>query len=69
MRYSAPVFSRSAVAPLSIPLIHPKRSKPFHREHFVYEEKYDGWRIAAVKDGREVRLISRRRARSHRPLS
>src|SRR2546425_656328 len=38
-----------------------RRSKPFHREGWVYEEKYDGWRIVAYKDGRNVRLVSRRR--------
>jgi bifunctional non-homologous end joining protein LigD len=26
----------------------------------VYEEKYDGWRMVAYKDGRNVRLVSRR---------
>jgi bifunctional non-homologous end joining protein LigD len=34
-------------------------SKPFHRAGRVYEEKYDGWRLLAYKDGREVRLVSR----------
>ena len=32
--------------------------EPFHRDGWVYEEKVDGWRILAYKDGR-VRLISR----------
>jgi bifunctional non-homologous end joining protein LigD len=32
---------------------------PFHRPGWVYETKYDGWRILAVKDGAAVRLISR----------
>src|SRR5215831_13296988 len=31
----------------------------FHREGWVYEEKVDGWRILAYKDGDRVRLISR----------
>jgi ATP-dependent DNA ligase len=26
----------------------------------VYEEKYDGWRILASKNGRQVRLVNRR---------
>ena len=32
---------------------------PFHRPGWVYEEKYDGWRMLAFKDGARVRLISR----------
>ena len=32
---------------------------PFHRDGWVYEEKVDGWRMLASKDGRHVRLISR----------
>ena len=32
---------------------------PFHRDGWVYEEKVDGWRILAYKDGPRVRLISR----------
>ena len=53
------MLSRSPVVPLALDLIHPRRAKPFHRNGWVYEEKYDGWRIAAVKDGRRGRLISR----------
>jgi len=34
-------------------------AKPFHHEGWVYEEKYDGWRAVAYKDGKSVRLISR----------
>jgi bifunctional non-homologous end joining protein LigD len=33
--------------------------QPFHREGWVYEEKYDGWRVVAYKDGTAVRLVSR----------
>lgn len=32
---------------------------PFHRDGWVYEEKVDGWRMLAYKNGRRVRLISR----------
>jgi bifunctional non-homologous end joining protein LigD len=32
---------------------------PFHRDGWVYEEKVDGWRMLAYKDGARVRLISR----------
>jgi bifunctional non-homologous end joining protein LigD len=31
----------------------------FHRSGWVYEEKVDGWRIVAYKDGARVRLVSR----------
>jgi ATP-dependent DNA ligase len=33
--------------------------EPFHRDGWVYEEKYDGWRILAYKEGEHVRLVSR----------
>jgi bifunctional non-homologous end joining protein LigD len=33
--------------------------KPFHRDGWVYEEKYDGWRMVAEKAGNQVRLTSR----------
>src|SRR5215471_12436218 len=32
---------------------------PFHRDGWVYEEKIDGWRMLAYKDGERVRLVSR----------
>ena len=38
----------------------PMLGKPFHRPGWIYEEKYDGWRMLAFKDGPRVRLISRR---------
>jgi bifunctional non-homologous end joining protein LigD len=34
-------------------------ARPFHHDGWVYEEKYDGWRMAAHKDGTAVRLVSR----------
>ena len=33
--------------------------EPFHREGWVFEEKLDGWRMLAYKDGSRVRLVSR----------
>ena len=32
---------------------------PFHRAGWVYEEKVDGYRMLAYKDGDRVRLVSR----------
>jgi bifunctional non-homologous end joining protein LigD len=34
-------------------------SKPFHREGWIFEEKYDGWRMVAYKREDRVQLISR----------
>jgi bifunctional non-homologous end joining protein LigD len=33
--------------------------EPFHRDGWVCEEKVDGWRVLAYKDGDRVRLVSR----------
>jgi bifunctional non-homologous end joining protein LigD len=33
--------------------------EPFHRPGWTYEEKYDGFRLLAYKEGRHVRLLSR----------
>ena len=33
--------------------------KPFHRDNWVYEEKYDGVRMLAYKEGSKVTLLSR----------
>ena len=33
--------------------------EPFDRAGWVYEEKYDGYRLLAYKEGKQVRLISR----------
>ena len=33
--------------------------QPLHRDGWVYEEKIDGWRMLAYKEGRTVRLESR----------
>jgi bifunctional non-homologous end joining protein LigD len=34
-------------------------ARPFHTPGWVYEEKYDGWRMLAIKEAGVVRLISR----------
>ena len=33
--------------------------RPFHTPGWVYEEKYDGWRMLAVKEAGGVQLVSR----------
>jgi bifunctional non-homologous end joining protein LigD len=43
------------LVPMAPTLVRP----PFHRDGWVYEEKVDGWRMLAYKDGARVRLISR----------
>ena len=37
----------------------PTPAPPFHRPGWIYEEKYDGWRIIAYKRADTVRLLSR----------
>ena len=54
----------SGVAPSDIPtidLMHPTQiaKPPLHRAGWVYEEKYDGWRMRAHKHGAQVKLVSR----------
>jgi bifunctional non-homologous end joining protein LigD len=34
-------------------------ARPFHRDGWVFEEKIDGWRMLAFKEGDYVRLVSR----------
>jgi bifunctional non-homologous end joining protein LigD len=41
------------------PMLLEELKRPFHRPGWVYEEKYDGYRMVAYKDGDRVRLISR----------
>jgi ATP-dependent DNA ligase len=44
----------------TIQLMHPMLVRdPFHRDGWIYEEKYDGWRMLAFRDGEHVRLGSR----------
>jgi bifunctional non-homologous end joining protein LigD len=46
--------------PAAIAPMHPTQvAQPFHHEGWVYEEKVDGYRTLAHKDGERVRLISR----------
>jgi bifunctional non-homologous end joining protein LigD len=45
----------NAVVPMQPTLIR----EPFHRDGWIYEEKFDGWRLCVFKDGLSVRLVSR----------
>lgn len=47
------------VLPFATPMEPTLVRKPIHHEDWVYEEKYDGWRMLAYKHGRQVRLVSR----------
>ena len=49
----------SRVLPVVTPMQPTLVARPFHREGWVYEEKYDGWRVVAYKDGTAVRVVSR----------
>jgi ATP-dependent DNA ligase len=54
--------TRGGVSPRLLPKINPLASQlgnAFHRDGWIFEEKYDGWRIVAYKDGASVRLLSR----------
>lgn len=47
--------------PLGIkPMVAKLVREPFHKPGWVYEEKYDGDRILAYKEGDQVRLLSRK---------
>ncbi len=43
------------------PMLADEVKRPFHRPGWVYEEKYDGYRMVAYRNGDQVRLISRNR--------
>jgi bifunctional non-homologous end joining protein LigD len=47
------------VPPQYVPMVPTLVREPFHRPGWIYEEKVDGWRILAHKDGGRVRLLSR----------
>jgi ATP-dependent DNA ligase len=44
---------------ISTPMAPTLVREPFQRDGWVYEEKVDGWRMLAYKDGERVRLVSR----------
>ncbi|HKV07186.1 MAG TPA: RNA ligase family protein, partial [Thermoanaerobaculia bacterium] len=41
------------------PMLLSEVKRPFHKPGWIYEEKYDGYRAVAYKNGASVRLISR----------
>jgi bifunctional non-homologous end joining protein LigD len=49
----------SARIPRVKPMLATLVKEPFQRPGWVYEEKYDGYRILAYKEGRKVTLLSR----------
>lgn len=53
------VNSRSMALPRINVMQADEVARPFHHDGWVYEEKYDGWRMVAYKDGTEVRFVSR----------
>jgi len=53
---------RSHEPPVGLPvtLMHPTPvARPFHRQGWIYEEKYDGWRLVGYKRDGQVWLLSR----------
>ncbi len=47
------------VFPFVTPMAPTLIAQPFHHAGWIYEDKYDGWRVLAYKEGRGVRLMSR----------
>ncbi len=45
--------------PQVTPMLATLTREPFHKAGWVYEEKYDGDRIVAYKDGARIRMLSR----------
>jgi bifunctional non-homologous end joining protein LigD len=47
------------VLPFVTPMAPTLIAQPFHHAGWIYEKKYDGWRVLAYKDAAGVRLVSR----------
>jgi bifunctional non-homologous end joining protein LigD len=43
------------------PMLADEVKRPFHKPGWIYEEKYDGYRMLVFKEGERVQLISRNR--------
>lgn len=41
------------------PMLLSEIKRPFHKDGWIYEEKYDGYRATVYKDGSSVRIVSR----------
>lgn len=54
-----PRYTNLMPAAIAPPMHRTKVARPFHHEGWLYEEKVDGYRVLAYKDGERVRLISR----------
>ena len=51
---------KRSVVPFRVsPMLATLEERPFHRADWIYEEKYDGIRILAYREGAKVSLISR----------
>jgi bifunctional non-homologous end joining protein LigD len=50
---------RGSIPHIAQPMAATQVVRTFHRDGWVYEEKYDGWRMLAYKREDQVRLISR----------
>jgi bifunctional non-homologous end joining protein LigD len=44
---------------ITTPMAATQVARAFHRPAWIYEEKVDGWRVLAVKEAGQVRLVSR----------
>jgi len=47
------------IPPHFSPMLLSEVKQPFHKAGWIYEEKYDGYRAVAYKNGKSVRLVSR----------
>ena len=42
-----------------LPMLLSEVKRPFHKDGWIYEEKYDGYRATVYKNGSSVRIVSR----------
>jgi bifunctional non-homologous end joining protein LigD len=57
--WTVPLRMKDVIPFRARPMLATLVSKPFDRAGWVYEEKYDGYRILAYKEGSKVTLLSR----------